>query len=446
MKKHHFIPLWIVLMGWILSACEHNNTAETTSSVAQLTAFSLAANDSMPGLAAAKFSIDERVDTGLVWNKDSILYGTSLEKVVPKFSFKTTVGAAWIQTPDTTIALIGNDTIDLSRRPVYLRIQSSDGTTTKVYEIRATVHQCDPDLYTWEQYHAGIYPTDDSEQGVVWLNSRMVLYKHNGLRISCTSSANARTWEPLQDVVGLPNSCRVRQIISDTHALYYGEGHHLYQSEDGIHWTHTEIEDSIVATVMYWNGLPWVAVAQGEEIELATIEANQTHRKGLRAQGTDWPVSGYASVGFESSNGRPRALILGGYATNGKVLNSRWQLEYSPYIEGGYRMLNFANTFTSSQALTGTSVIWYNQQLMMFGGIDHNHNCLGREVLVSHDEGVTWAVADTTKNQLPEAYTARYKQSALTDGEHIYLIGGQDATHTYSDVYCGRLNSITWNK
>ena len=81
---------------------------------------------------------------------------------------------------------------------------------------------------------------------------------------------------------------------------------------------------------------------------------------------------------------------------------------------------------------------------MMFGGVDENMKYFGRDILISKDEGLNWTLADTTKNQLPEAYQARQKQNTIVLNNNIYLFGGQDAVHTYSDVYRGRLNSIDW--
>ena len=89
-----FAPLFLV-------GCETTSTGTTTSSVAKLTSFYFAKNDSMPGLSTT-FTIEERLDTGLVWNKDSMLFGTSLEKVVPKFVFAATPSRVVLATPDTT--------------------------------------------------------------------------------------------------------------------------------------------------------------------------------------------------------------------------------------------------------------------------------------------------------------------------------------------------------
>jgi hypothetical protein len=81
---------------------------------------------------------------------------------------------------------------------------------------------------------------------------------------------------------------------------------------------------------------------------------------------------------------------------------------------------------------------------MLFGGVDADQTYFGRDILISEDEGLNWLAADTAKNQLPEVYQARQKQTAIVRDNDIYLFGGQDAHTTYSDVYKGRLNSIDW--
>ena len=109
-------------------------------------------------------------------------------------------------------------------------------------------------------------------------------------------------------------------------------------------------------------------------------------------------------------------------------------------------MQEFSIDGTSFTPLTGISVIYYNHQLQLFGGVNDQMTYFGRDILLSNDEGLTWTKADTAKNQLPEVYQARQKQTAIVRDNYIYLFGGQDAETTYSDVYRGRLNSIDWNK
>ena len=400
----------------------------------------------MPGLAAAVFTIEERLDTGLVWNKDSMLYGTRLDTVVPKFAFAATPGSAYLTLPDTTCVLTGYDTLDFSRGPIYLTIQSQDGTNTKVYEIRPTVHQVDPDLYTWTQLTQGIYAADESEQRVVELGDSFVMIKSNGFALHLYSSVDAVAWTDLGEPTGLPAGTKVRQIISDGTMLYYADGTTVYTSADAQTWTANAVAYPVVTMLLYWNERVW-ALVDNNGYELAYLDNNALTLSGLKPDNR-FPVSDFATVTFQSPSLRHRAMIIGGFAESGKSLNTRWNLEYSRHTaeNNGYRLQEFSIDRPSFTSLTGISVISYNSQLLMFGGVDADMAYFGRDILISNDEGLNWYKADTTKNQLPEVYRARQKQTAIVRNNYIYLFGGQDATTTYSDVYRGRLNSIDWEQ
>ena len=442
MKRFFYILIFLPL--FLLTGCEKTTTTTTTSSVAKISGFTFAKNDSMPGLAAAVFTIDERLDTGLVWNKDSMLFGTRLDSVVPRFTFAATPGAASLKTPDTTCVLTGYDTLNFAKLPIYLTITSSDGTNTKVYEIRPTVHQVDPDLYTWTQLTDRIYPEDDSEQRVVELGDNFVMLANNGWEIHTFSSADGVNWTALGEPTGLPAGTKVRQIISDGTTLYYGEGNNIYTSTDAKNWSATAAAYEVVTMLLYWNELPW-ALVDNNGYELAWLEGTSLTLSGLKPTGS-FPVSDFGTVCFKSASLRDRAMIIGGFAQNGESLNTRWNLEYSPHTpeNNGYRLEEFSIDRPAFTTLTGISVISYNQQLLMFGGVDADMKYFGREILISNDEGLNWTAADSTKNQLPEVYQARQKQTAIVRENNIYLFGGQDKTTTYSDVYRGRLNSIDW--
>ncbi|MBQ2190282.1 MAG: hypothetical protein II452_05380 [Paludibacteraceae bacterium] len=441
----HFLYIIMGLMVVIMTGCDNNTNTTTLSSVAQLKAFSFAKNDSFPGLAAAVFTIDERLDTGLVWNKDSMLYGTRLDSVVPRFTFATTPGAAFLTFPDTTVVLTGYDTLDFNPRPIYLTLRSADKSTTKVYEIRPSVHRIDPDLYTWTQLTASVYPEDDSEQRVVELGADFVMVVSNGFELRVFRSADGAEWSSPAVPTGLPAGTRVRQIISDGNTLYYGQDNAVYTSTDAVTWTAHNVSYDVRTMLLYWNEQVWALTGDEGNYELATYANGALTLTGLRPDGL-FPVSDFASVTFHSPSLRERAMIIGGFAENGQSLNTRWNLEYSRHTpeNNGYRLQEFSIDRPSFKSLTGISVIDYNGQLLLFGGVDDKMTYYGRDILISDDEGLNWYAADTAKNQLPEVYQARQKQTAIVRNNDIYLFGGQDKQTTFSDVYKGRLNSIDW--
>ena len=443
-----FFYIFIGLLCVCLVSCENNSQTTTVkSSVAKLSAFKFASNDSIPGLAKAVFTIEERLDTGLVWNKDSMLYGTRLDTVVPKFTFAATPGSATLRLPDTTVSLTGYDTLDFTKQPIYLTIRSQDNSTTKTYEIRATVHQADPDLYMWEPLNTvGVYPKDDSEQRVLEWKNMFLMIASNGFEISAFRSPDAITWTSLSAPTGLPAGTRVRQMISDGNTLYYAQDSTVYTCTDGVAWNAHKVSHAVQTMIMYWNEQVWVLIEKDARYELAIYEGDSLRLTGLQPEG-EFPISDFATVVFNSASERQRAMVIGGFAENGKSLNTRWNFEYSRHFaqNNGYRMQEFSIDRPSFTSLTGVSIISYNGELQLFGGVDDKMTYFGRDIWISQDEGLNWIKADTAKNQLPEAYQARQKQTAIVRDNYIYLFGGQDATTTYSDVYRGRLNSINWD-
>ncbi len=430
----------------LLCACSRSTeTTQVNRSLAQLKSFYFVKNDSMPGLAKAVFTVEERNDTGLVWNRDSILYGTSLKRVVPRFTFAATPDAAYLTMNDTIHVLTGYDTLDFTKTPIYLTIRSADKSNIKTYEIRATVHQADPDLYTWTQLSAGVLGRDDCDQRVVETGNYFTMLTSNGFDLRAYRSEDGASWEDVGTMKGLPAGTKVRQIVSDGTTLYYGQDSMVYTSTDAVTWTGKKVSHPITTLLLYWNKHVWALVQNNKKYELAYIEQDTLKLSGLQPK-ADFPVSDFGTVCFISSSLRERAMIIGGFAENGLALNTRWNLEYSSHIKenNGYRLQEYSQDRPSFQSMTGISIVYYNNQLLLFGGVDGNMTYLGRDVLVSTDEGLNWTKADTTKNRLPEAYQARQKLSTIVRENSIFIFGGEDSEQTYSDVYRGRLNSIDW--
>lgn len=443
-----FLYILMSLTAVFFTACSNkSDSSQVDRSLAKLNSFYFAANDSMPGLAEALFSIEERIDTGLVENKDSMLYGTSLERVIPRFTFASTPDAAFLTMNGSVHVLSGYDTLDFTQTPIYLTIRSADKTNTKTYEIKATVHQADPDLYTWTQLKDGIYGHNDSEQRVVEFGSDFLMLTSNGFSMHVYHSTDGENWSDLGTPTGLPAGTKVRQIVSNGTTLYYGQDSIVYTSTDALTWAAHAVNHPIVAMLLYWNERVWaLSINKEKAYELAYMDNDSLSLSGLQPDG-EFPISEFATVCFQSSSLRERAMIIGGFAENGKSLNTRWNLEFSSHIKehNGYRLQEFSVDHSSFTGLTGVSVIYYNNQLLLFGGVDDKMTYFGRDIMISKDEGLTWIKADTAKNQLPDVYQARQKQNAIVRDNNIYLFGGQDAQTTYSDVYKGRLNSIDWN-
>ncbi len=453
MKK--FLPIIPFVLLLIFVGCSGSSTTVTLSNVARVTAFGFYANDSFPGLAKARFTVEELTDTGLIAVVDSIQYGTPLDSVRPRVVFYTTPAAAILHfgKEDEQKYLSGNgmDTVDFTKSPALLEVYSQDKSTIKWYRIKVYAHTVDPDLFHWNRLTPAICPTVPAEQKAIKLGSTFCFYTNNGFTNKLYMSQDAVQWTEKQVSGALPADCHVSGIVSDGQKLYYCDSSAVYVSADGIVWR--QLRDCSadryvpVTFVMHFNGLLWGIVRGADRVhQLATLNPDgEFVVQDVFDEGhvpSTFPVSDFAVVQFTSASSHPHILIAGGYNYDGEMLNSRWSVEYNQVREE-YRMVNYATEQSGTAPFAGLAMAWYDNRLYAFGGLTEN-GFYPDDIRVSDDEGLHWVAADTAHNVLPNTFQKRQRVTALTDGDYIYLFGGQSATQTYTDVYRGKINSINW--
>ncbi len=443
MKKVYISLILLLTIGFV-SCLEQTTTPTEVSSDATVKSMRFSAVDTLPGLAAATFLIEEGVDTGKIYNVDSILYGTRVDSVIPIFTFNATPSSAILYTHNDTISLSVSDTVDFSHNPTRLQVIASDNETEKWYHIYVNVHQVDPDLFVWERMANGVYPTTGAEHKVLRLGDQLCLFVNNGLTNSVYTSARGTIWTR-SDVTGLPTMCQVRNMIVADETLYYVADKTVYTSTNASAWQATEhaaASFQFVNLLFEYNDSIWAIVEQGENYHLATSKQGAEWRvhEPLPA---NFPISDYAALTFESISGRPRAMVMGGFAANGESLNTRWNVELTH--DRGYVWTNFSIEQPNFESLTGVDVVSYDNRLYLFGGVDANNQIGEYAILESIDEGLNWFVPDSAHNYLPDTYTLRTKPSVAVGSDNaLYIVGGQSRTQIFSDVFRGKLNSIDW--
>ncbi len=426
----------------MLSSC-NTNTEVTTYSEALITSFYFAANDSFPGLKEAEFTIVTSSDTGYIYAKDSLRFGTCVDSVVVRMTFNHTPSYSMIYTAKDTLLYSGSDTLDLNDRPFMIYVMASDQETYKWYTVDFHVHQIDPDLYLWERLTPSVFELDGAESKALLCNGTFYLFVNDGMRTLLYSSSDAISWGSEQEVTGLPAHCSVRQMIESEGVFYYADASGLYTSTDGNSFLLTDYSSAAftLQSMLYsFNDSLW-AVASLKSDESLTLVNMAPGGSFAVAQALpdDFPVSDFATLTFESAAGRARAMIMGGYDRNGEAVNMRWNVEFLK--NRGYSMGDFSVEQPAFESLAGISLVNYNHAIHMFGGVNKDMEVNAATQLVSDDEGMHWSVPDSTKNHLPSTYLPRQKTSVIvTDDHYIYLIGGQSRTSTFSDVWRGRLN------
>lgn len=452
------LPLLVLLIGW--TSCENKNETTTPSSETKLTAIVFAANDSFPGLKKASFTIDFTPDTALVYNEDSLPLGTRIDSVVATFYFSTTIGYARFVSDSDTVLVTSSDTLNFMPRPCRLHVVSEDLQHERDYNIFVNVHTVDPDLYVWSQTKTGLFQ-GNCDVHAENLNGIIQLYTQDGIHTALYHSVDGRVWTGPLALTGLPRSANVRQIIKGKTRLYYAENNVVYSSEDGQNWTGADCSSlgfNIENMLFCYNDSVWAVVSDPAtgDLWLATMAeggtpAIQTQIGRIndyyRFAYEQFPVSDFSALTFRGKSGRKRAMIMGGFDKEGNALNSRWNLEWidTDAHAGYYRLENFTIEQPDFASLTGAALVWYDDKMLLFGALENGSTILEHAVLESVDEGMNWSVPDSTQNMLPDEYITRQRQAiTVTNDQAIVLVGGQNRTTSFTDVWRGKKNSIEW--
>lgn len=456
--KNTILGLLTLGLSVLMAACStKSGTYITGQDVARVTAFYLK-NDSVPALKTTTFKVYEvGPDTvGLIINKDSMAYGTRLDSVVPKFSFYYTPSSAVLEVknhwdpavPDTILALHSNDTLNLEADSIILSIRSYDGTAKKTYQIVPLVHKQDPDLFTWTRVAENLYPERQAEQQLLRRGYKLFLFVADGTSAPMLYTADGgdiirgtSSWSS-QQLTSLTADCQVRQIVLDTRsgAFWYGRGYTIYHSQDGANWVGNSTEDEILATLFAFPGAdgevhPWFVIRTTTGAALAYWADGEMVRHS-DVELSDIAVSGFEVVHYLAASNHEALTVIGGQNIDAEFIRSRWMMEYTQ--QGGPRRASYEYERCDMPYLIGSSVVLYDEQLMLFGGQDKDYNYLGATPYLSADKGVHWTIADTAHCQMPASFGARRNVCSTEYGNYIILVGGADNVHNYSDIYIGR--------
>jgi Domain of unknown function (DUF6242) len=480
--------LFTLLAALTLMAC-NPKTDTTTTNYSNGNFISLTlSNDTFPKLSKTVFTADSIIDTTqhttvpvklyIISNKDSIDYGTSMKYVKMNFRFYSSSRnvLSYYSTKDVPpvkldTLLKGNEIFNLYNvstiinpfKPfsssAFITNTASDAQTAKKYTININIHKVQPESYQWFQKNQQVDNHNILSQKAVFFNGKIYYYRNDGSNAyldTTTYGANVNS----VTVSGLPVNSPLNDMTVHNGQLFLTRDNgNIYSSTDGVAWTKKTVDSFSFKSLIYsFGGKLW-----------ATIQSTDSkYRFANSTDGTIWiergelpsnyPISDFASLSYISRNGTEKGIVVGGLDGNANLLKTNWS------TEDGYKLINFAQENSTLDSLDlGASVISYDNKLLLFGAVKNSIIGNNHYYRVSTDEGLSWQKPNKNFNQLNQLYTtynidtyvrdttivtsykARKYQSAVVDSKNrIYILGGKDNTTTYSDIWTGKLNRLSF--
>ena len=450
-NRFRYILLSLVPMFMLFSCLGNDNNEQKLPNEAYFVSLKFAKNDSIPKLETAVFSVyyDELSGDSIIVNLDSLPFQTRIDSVFPTFVFASTSAAFLVYKDvsgnDSLYALYEKDkkdTIDFTV-PLLVRNTSLDKSKTEEYVIKVNVHQVEPELYVWKQLQKNINNNSASNQHAIRFNNSVFYYLSTGVNnYLYTAPSDCSDWTTRSGALtGLPAASielRHMQLFNNTLYLFSDENK-VYSSSDGENWNgadfplagYTTVELLFVFLDKMW-GIVQETGTQKYYIAHTEDGVEWTVDNEIAA---NFPIEQYATLSFKTRLGVPKAIVVGGIAADGSY-PFVWGVERSG---NGVKWADFTQKGKEYESITGASIISYDNKLVMFHGTS-------TYMTQSINEGFSWTAMDTTYTKLPDEYYLRSYQSVFVDeaDKRIFIIGGKNNFHVFSDVWTGKLNRLYW--
>jgi hypothetical protein len=479
MKLSPFKISLFILPVLLLASCDWLNSDTDVSSNPCFYSLTFSEDDSIPGLEDAEFTVqwDDLLLDSVIVNVDSLPYLTDIDSVVSTFVFYST-SSAYICMTDTTGTKI--DTLDISslsdtldfNRVISITNIATDEITSKTYPIKVNVHKVDPEQYQWRKIYDQIYSHSGSVQKAIYFNDLIFFYVNSGINNYLYTSTDGSSWST-KSVTGLPKQALLRNIYEYNNKLYmFQDESSVYTSEDGYSWVKLDY------STQDYNLINYLFILNGKAWSIVKSKTDNVYRFAYSADGATWitgsdmpdnfPIGDFAATSFKSRTNLSKAVVAGGYSKTGVLLNNVWSTENGSY------WVDFSTENLTFGSLAGASILYYDNKLLMFGGMDNDGYLLDDKIIQSIDEGFLWSAPDSTENYLHQVditstvvswnkttydtsyveypnrsyqsvlYVTKESTTGLFTDHFIYLIGGHDRSTVYSDVWKGHLNRLSF--
>jgi len=489
-----YLSLFLVLAMTVVS-CNKNNEPGTTeesdytaysSSTTLVSAFSLKANSKiLDNLDSVMFTIDQ--DRGLIYNPDSLPYGTRVNAMCVSITSASTVALREFiiengeKLGDTTITYntSRSDSIDFTGN-VTLRVTSLDGEHTRDYSVKVNVHKEKPDTMIWDSNRRRDLPnvtsTLKASKTIQYEGEFLCLVNDNGNYV-LSSSVDPIEGPWSKTTLSFPFVPKVESLTATTDKLFIlDDNGTLYTSDDrGQNWSSC--------------GVQWYTMIGAYDKRVLGVKSDggvwkhdeYPQRDGFESKAieSDFPIEGMSQLVMASNEwtANQQSMIVGGQLADGTLTNIVWgydgerwgQVSNTNDVVPAIRDASFFTYFTyvipSGRITPVKRVTW-----MMLGG-KLEGGILNTTTYISRNQCINWSKGETglqKPDNMPSFYGAQvysyerthsanysprllsYNPGQVTpitewDCPYIYIFGGYAYGGTpLNSVWEGVLRRLTY--
>ena len=442
---HIFCSLFLIGMAPVLTSCSDDGSqTQVSGDYCYIKSVTLGTikrktntlNTSFVG-SSFQMTVDHRTCT--IENRDSLPYGSQLERVIATITFDGSSLAYRQLGTEAWTSYSATDSLDL-RQPLQLYLTSGDNLSSRIYTLKVNVHQQEGDSLLWNQCETEVPQLEGMTEMKAFVQDGrlMVLGQKDGdFSLAERSSTDATAAWNETTPTGLPLTADPQTLCQRDGTLYVSTADgQILSSSDAISWQQVGLSHTAPLTLIEKTDDFFYALSEGKLLRSA--DATTWQQDALDSEASLLPTADIRALGIQQAGGRERIVLVGQREDSdaGIVWNKTWSPgEAESEAQWMYFPLSPDNTVPCPK-LAHLNLLPYDGNLIAFGGTsaDGSRTALDR-LYVSQDYGITWR--HDGELHLPAGIKGAEGPIASTvdDNKFIWII-------TNAQVWRGRLNRL----
>ena len=395
------------------------------------------------------FTIDQVAR--MIYLRDSLPYGSRVDKMPITI---TSAGAYGVRFEDDgnggerEVVWSSTDSLDLTK-PVRIKVYASDEVSARVYTIKVSVHQVEPDSLVWHKV------SDSFSSGAVTGSTRTLVLGDELVTLAATDGGVAvyknswrnpsASWTETLLGADMADAVVGSAQVFGGQILVVNSAGRVMASVDGISWSETAVGGTVEALV-------GAVTVDGVDNLVAIVDDGGTRQFRLTGDGQSWtddagavpeafPVGNF--TGFElplATNSSQHRLCVMGTEDPDAALNDTTSFAW--YTLDGLRWTEMEGASTLRlPKLTLPTLLHYAGETWAFGTGDGDKLWL----FTSEDYGLVWR-EKTRDARLDYSFEGRTAYSAAVDGDGWLWMVFSSEDGRNDEVWRGRVNRLGFAK